>query len=585
MDVFLANARVHLDDSDLLGEGGEARVYRYKDLALKVFHAVTPGTPEATVRAQKLKKLNAFPRGLPLEVVAPTGPLTDAKSRVVGYAMKAVTGEDVGRLGSRKRRASNLEVTELFCNLQRVVSQLHASKVIIGDFNDGNVLFTRTTPYLIDADSMQFAGMPCAVGHEKFLDPALYGVDLAAAPRFTEGSDWYAWAVMLFSSLMYVHPFGGTHAKLGTLLRRAEARHSVLKPDVTWPRLAASRSCLPDDALHWFSSVFDRDERSVPPPAMTSLRWSKCKCGTEHARAVCPECHALGAPIVRQVLRAKGRCVARTAFQTGGRILAAAMQGGLRYVYEENGVVRREDGSHVGSANATAHYLLSGGTTWALSAGGDVERVVNGKVTERLHTGVRAGTAVFGASTSSSYRQEHEWLIEVNSGSRVGQVLEGQTWLWSGERLSLGFYRAGGFTHAFLIRAGRAGLVQLAAPAWAGRIVEANAVFDAHHALLSVVTDADGKETVHRTLYSDGGALLARGIGGPKGNAALMNGKIVLATDGGLVLLKVDSGVFLESVHFADTQPFVSAGDELLPQPDGSLLVVGPRDITQLTLT
>jgi len=34
-----------------------------------------------------------------------------------------------------------------------------------------------------------------------------------------------------------------------------------------------------------------------------------------------------------------------------------------------------------------------------------------------------------------------------------------------------------------------------------------------------------------------------------------------------------------------DTQPFVGAGDELLPNTDGSLYVVGTRDITQLSLT
>jgi hypothetical protein len=224
-------------------------------------------------------------------------------------------------------------------------------------------------------------------------------------------------------------------------------------------------------------------------------------------------------------------------------------------------------------------------TTWCLSSTGGVERVEAGRVRARLQTQLRGATSVFAASTTSTYRQEHEWLVDVNSGARVGQVLEGQTWLWAGERLALGFYRAGGFTNAFLIKAGRAGLVQVKPPKWVGRIVEAQAVFDSHHALLSVVTDADGKETVHRALYSETGAVLAQGTGGSRGHAALMGGKVVIATDSGLVLLTVDSGVLLESVQFADTQPFVSAGDELLPQPDGSLFVVGPRDITQLTLT
>ena len=40
MDVFFANTRVRLKDSDLLGEGGEARVFRWKDKAVKIFHPI-----------------------------------------------------------------------------------------------------------------------------------------------------------------------------------------------------------------------------------------------------------------------------------------------------------------------------------------------------------------------------------------------------------------------------------------------------------------------------------------------------------------------------------------------------------------
>ena len=109
MDVFFASARVRLKDADLLGEGGEARVYRFNDLALKVFHPVAPGTPEAAVRAQKLKKLAVFPSALPSEVVTPLSTLTDVSGATIGYAMRAVTGADVGRV----LRDRELPVNEL----------------------------------------------------------------------------------------------------------------------------------------------------------------------------------------------------------------------------------------------------------------------------------------------------------------------------------------------------------------------------------------------------------------------------------------------------------------------------------------
>jgi hypothetical protein len=434
---------------------------------------------------------------------------------------------------------------------------------------------------------MQFGPFPCPVAHERFLDPKLYGVDLAAAPRFDAGTDWYAWSVLFFQSLLSVHPFGGTQPKLATLLRRAEARHSVLQSDVLLPRLAVPPKVLPDDLLHWFHAVFEKDARQEFPLSLLQLSWTQCACGVEHARAVCPECRALGPLVTRQVLRSKGRCTARTAFETNGRILATAMQGGLRYLSEENGVLRREDGTVIATSLSGPHLRveLAGRVTWLADGEGRVEKWDGDKLVERAKTGVRGAWPVLAVSTTQALRQDQAWLVEHESGSRLGQVLEGQTWLWAGDRLALGFYRAGGLTVPFLIRAGKAGLRQLDGITWKGRIVDAHAAFDAKHAVLTVMTDDGGRDVVHRWLISEDGTVIAKSGDGARGHAAVLAGRVVISTDAGLVALKVDSGVLVEAMLFSDTQPFVSAGDELLPNTDGSLFVVGARDITQLTLT
>ena len=483
---------------------------------------------------------------------------------------------------------SNAGLVAVFRELHSIVEGLHASRVVIGDFNDGNVLFTPSSRQvtLIDADSMQFGGYPCPVGHERFLDPRLYGVDLSSAPRFDDGSDWYAFSVLLFQSLLSVHPFGGTHPRLPTLLRRAEARHSLMKSDVIVPRLAVPPKVLPDDLLHWFLAVFEKDARQTFPASLLQLAWTTCTCGLEHARAVCPECRALGPLVTRQVLRSQGRCTARTAFETSGRVLHAVMQGGLRYLAEENGTLRREDGTIISTHLAGAHrrYGIAGAVTWIADGEGHVEKWQGDRLVERAQTSLRHHWPVLASATTATYRQEQAWLIEQHSGARIGQVLEGQTWLWAGERLGLGFYRAGGLTVAFLLRVGKAGLKQLDGLTWTGRIIDADAVFDAKHALLTVVCDDGGKDVVHRWLVDEAGAVLAKSSGGVTGHAALLSGRVVLATDGGLVAMKNDFGVLIEAMQFPDTHPFVSAGDELLPNADGSLFVVGARDITQLTL-
>ncbi len=590
MDVYLSGKRVKVSDTDLLGEGGEARVYKLGTTALKLFH---PATDPLTQRVldQKLLKLANFPKSLPAAVMSPSGLATDKDGRVIGYQMPLVPGaDDFGRLAQRKWRLgvlSNGGLTSLFQSLHGLVEQLHAARVVIGDFNDGNVLFAGGKPYLIDADSMQFDGYACPVGHERFLDPRLYGIDLSTAPRFDDGTDWYAFSVLLFQSLLAVHPFGGTHAKLPTLLRRAEARHSLMQSDVVVPRLAVPPRVLPDDLLHWFLAVFEKDARQTFPVSLLQLAWTKCACGVEHARAVCPECRTLGPLITRQVMRSNGRCTARTAFETSGRVLHAAMQGGLRYLAEENGTLRREDGTVISTTLTGAHrrFGIAGAATWIADGEGHVEKWQGDRLVERAQTGLRGLWPVLATSTSATYRQEQGWLIEQQTGARIGQVLEGQTWLWTGERLGLGFYRAGGLTVSFLTRVGKSGLKQLAGITWTGRILEADAVFDAQHALLTVVCDDGGKDVVHRWLIDEAGTVLAKSSGGARGHAALLAGRVVLATDAGLVAMKNDSGILIEAMQFPDTQPFVSAGDEILPNADGSLFIVGARDITQLTLT
>lgn len=603
MNLTLQGKRVTVTDQDLLGEGGEARVYRWQDLALKVFHPVDP--KDAAAKAQwgkKLEKLAAFPAGLPRHVVGPVDLLRDGRGAAVGYAMQRVQGaEEASRLLVRRWREGavpNGALLELFSHLGRLVEALHAARVVVGDLNDGNVLFKGTEPFLIDADSMQFGAWPCPVAHERYLDPRLYGVDLAAAPRFTPETDWYALAVMLFHALLYVHPFGGVHPSLPTMLRRAQKRHSVLRADVAFPRGGVHFRVLPDPALDWFERVFEKDLRERPGAQVLGLKWTRCACGLEHARPTCPDCQALGPAAAVQATRYVGRCKARSVFKTPGRILAAALQGGVRYAYEEAGVVRREDGSLVlpHPAPAGAEFALQGPWTWVASPSGAVQGARGGAVAERAQTEVRGTTPVLAASSSCAYRVEGGWLLELHSGARVGQTLAGRTWLWAGERFGFGLYRVGDGKVLFSFAHGQAGLRQAgtddtAKVALQGRLLDADCVFDERHALLSLVTVRDGQTRGGLYLFDERARLLARAEGaggrlfGTARGRAVLSGRVVCATDEGLLALGLDSGALVERTLFSDAAGLVGANDVLLPQPDGSLVVVGPREILQLSLS
>jgi hypothetical protein len=531
--VLLKGKPIRLDDRDLLGVGGEGRVFRSGKRALKIFFAMT--------EARK-RKLQAFPAALPDAVVGPLELCTDGRGNVVGYAMRALDGAvDIHRLGQRKWRDANMtanDVLATFGDLSATVAALHARGIVVGDLNDGNVVVTPNIatldtalpaaswrPWLIDADSMQFASFPCVVAHERFLDPRLYGVDLAATAALSRASDHYALAVMLFTSLLYVHPFGGAHASYPTLLRRAEARHSVLRGDVKLPHSATRPDVLPDDALAWFTRVFDRDAREALPSALLDARFTRCGCGVEHARRVCPACTVV-------VAAGLPRLPAPSPVRTVGRIRATTMT---------------------------------------------------------LHEGAR-----FIASSLDHDRRIHlegDWLVRAD-GTRIGQLLENQSHVRAGASLGFAFYRAGLFTMSFVFDMARGPVRQLDLPHLDGRLVDWSATFDERHVLFSTATEKDGRVIHAAHLVDSQGAILASETG-PAGSSSMLQGisgkclaggAILAPTDDGLVLLRADRATrtFVPIRAYPETRDLVPSDADLLVGPGGSVYVVRHDEIVHL---
>src|SRR3990167_8790926 len=141
---------VDLGDHNLLGEGGEAKVYDLGTYAAKIYHqdgtrpgsTVLPG--RMTTAAEKLVKVQAFPAGVPSQVVAPQKLVRMLDGTPTGFTMiKLPKAEDARILSSRKREGgySNAQGTQLFWSMHRVVDSLHKVGVVIGDFNSSNVMF------------------------------------------------------------------------------------------------------------------------------------------------------------------------------------------------------------------------------------------------------------------------------------------------------------------------------------------------------------------------------------------------------------------------------------------------------------
>ncbi|MEB3232522.1 MAG: hypothetical protein VKJ64_16045, partial [Leptolyngbyaceae bacterium] len=322
MDIYVNRKKVRISARSAIGKGGEADVFKIgKDQALKVFkppdHPDFAGMPDAQqAAADRLdlhqQKLRQFPPNLPDRVVSPLELATDATGqRILGYTMPLLQDTEVLlRYGDRSFRQSITAqtVVQIFQDLHRTLTQLHQFHVVIGDFNDLNVLIKGTQAYIIDADSFQFGEFPCSMFTARVVDPLLcvglpvrsthrQGTSPILQQKHSPDSDWYAFTVMLMQCLLFVDPYGGIYkpkdkAKAVPHAARPLHRITVFHPEVRYPKPALPPERLSDDLLHHFHQVFEQDWRGeFPRSLLDQLRWQTCpSCGIEHARSHCPEC-------------------------------------------------------------------------------------------------------------------------------------------------------------------------------------------------------------------------------------------------------------------------------------------------------
>jgi hypothetical protein len=533
--IWLDDQRVEIAPTALLGQGGEAEVYDLGDgRVAKLFkppaHPDLAGLDEAQrVAAARLvehqAKLPAFPAGLPGRVVAPIAlARRTRRGELIGYAMRKVAGDALYHVGEPGwRRASTIDparVTAALLDLGATVEHVHAAGVVIGDFNDLNVMIDGDRCWLIDADSFQWGPWRCSLFSERFVDPRLCD-PTAAAPVLVRphdrDSDWFAFAAMALRSLLCVGPYGGVHQPADPARRvppaqRARRGVSIYDPDVRTPRASLPTAILPDELNGAFHAVFAGGARGrFPLTRLADLRWRRCACGAEHARTTCPVCRtavAVPAVVVRGGLRATR--VDPRELRASSWMVGARPQPGAPSVWLDGGMLYRDGG---------------------------------------------LGPEV------------------------IGQVLAGHTRAWVGPRLGVGFYRAGAWMVGFVFRPDRRGVDdQVALPRLRGLLIDAHAVVADDRAWLFWREAFAGKETITCTVIAATGAIIASHSApaaeapwGLAAGAVAAGPHLFVPTDGGVIRLEASAATREVSVTrtFPDTADLVDARDQLALGPRG----------------
>jgi len=635
MNVFLGSRKIRLQPAMAIGKGGEADVYDIGNgLALKIFkapsHPDLAGLPmeQQAARARiamHQRKLRDFPAGLPERVVGPEALATNRRSggSVVGYAMRLIAGADLlNRYAEpriRRRGVDGNRVSAVLRDLRRTVDAVHAAAVVIGDFNDLNVLVAGERAYLIDADSYQYGGYPCTVFSERFVDPLLCDPaesrPILVSPH-TAGSDWYAFAIIAMRSLLCVGPYGGVFRPTNTRRRIAHAarplrRITVFHPEVIYPKPALHYRVLPDDLLHYLERVFVKDLRAAFPESMLEgLRWTRCSdCGCEHARLLCPSCSGVRRTAARASLRVRGSVSAETVFRTTGQILDSQLVAGeLRWLHWRDGTLFRRattpalagdsrrdaDGLRLGEIElAPERRICCYGDGALVSEGGRVRAIGEraGEVFVADTCATHTAVETFGARRywvqSGRLLRDGRWGPEP-----IGNVLAGQTRFWVGEHIGFGFYRAGSLNVAFLFDPDRPGVDDsVVLPRQRGSLLDAHCALGRDHAWFFVTEEVGGRVTARCVLVGRGGETLAAAetgagerswLAAPR-SACAVGRFLFVATDHGIVRVERDGDALVETRRFTDTEPFVDASCRLHAGRSG-LYVVARDRILRLAL-
>jgi len=291
-----------------IGRGGEAVIYRLReDMVAKVFlppdaceFANEPELQEAAkVRIAEMQtKLFEFPQDLPGELVVPNAVMIDKEKKVFGYAMPYIEGTVLGQLSRTSSVLSAKSIGVLLVKLHDLVCSLHVAKVVLGDFNENNIIVAGGVPHLIDADSMQFGPYQCRSFIPKFTAPELLRAEkpkkkkkkkkktsseeadessgLALAPRYTlaaphnEMTDWYSFLVIAMRLITRTDPYGGVVPKM-PIEERLREGVTVFDSRCVYPRVARPLKSIARPVLEAFFRTFHRGERFIPDKSLFTV--------------------------------------------------------------------------------------------------------------------------------------------------------------------------------------------------------------------------------------------------------------------------------------------------------------------------
>jgi len=590
-----------------MGHGQVAKLYRFPD---DPYYAQSPEEQKAAkVRiTMHQKKLAMYPSGLPNNVIAPQHLLTDKQGIILGFTMQFITGAETllkyGDMGYRQSmNISNNEIRDIFLNLHDTLRSLHSKKMIVGDFNDLNILVKNKQVYMIDTDSYQFGNFISTMYTDKFVDPLICDIMVKNNDPFwtmthnhNYNADWYSFSSLLFKSLLFVDPYGGIYKPKDANKRikqqlRPSKRINVFNPEVVYPKHAYPYNVLDGNTIRYFQDVFSKDLRGeFPQSLLKNMQWKSCtSCGMEYATPVCPICNA-GQIHIFAPISVSGNVQVKEVFVTNGTIIFADIQQGkLVYVYHENNQYKRESDRVVitGPLSRTVHIAING-TSTVLSEDHTMAIIDQSNKTQKMFIDCVGTRPVCDANDHQIFWVENGIIYKNNplgleySPINIGQTIVDNTLLWTGNLFGFGMYKAGNILQGFMFDAASKVIndnVNL--PFIKGEIIDVKTYISDTIAWCMIATKDQSKYINHCIVIDKQGKILTHindetieepWLSHIKGKSAVGN-YLFCPTDEGIMRVGVTSTGQLETKLFVDTEKYVNEQSSLLVSPMGIYVI------------
>ena len=247
---------VDLTQKDFIAQGGEGSIYARGQTAFKVYL-----DPNAMIPVGKIQELSALTHQ---SIIKPEDILLDAKNNPAGYTMRFVKDTyALCQLFTKAFRTRNNISPDMMLalvrKLQEIVKHVHDHKMLIVDLNELNFLSSDDFKdiYAIDVDSYQTPSFHATAIMDSIRD--------RHNKTFSEGTDWFSFAVTAFQMFIGIHPYKGKHPLVKSMDERMMKNISVLNKEVSIPNACYPFDVMPEVYKKWLKAVLD-DGKRIPPP-------------------------------------------------------------------------------------------------------------------------------------------------------------------------------------------------------------------------------------------------------------------------------------------------------------------------------